>query len=46
MPIGALMVGAAAEVIGEPAVVMTNALIVLGFAAVLWWRVPSLRALG
>jgi MFS family permease len=45
MPIGALLVGAAAEVIGEPAILIINSLIVLGFAGVLWWRVPSLRAL-
>ncbi len=45
MPVGALLAGAAAEVIGEPATVAAGALILLAFAGWLWWRVPELRAL-
>lgn len=44
-PLGSLLMGAAAEAIGEPASVAVGALITLAFAAWLWWRVPHVRAL-
>jgi MFS family permease len=45
MPLGALLAGWAAELIGEPSTVGLGALISLGFAGWLWLRVPQLRAL-
>ncbi len=45
MPVGALLAGAAAEVIGEPLTVAIGAAIVLIFAAWLWLRMPQVRAL-
>ncbi len=45
MPLGALLYGAAAARVGEPPAVMTGALLQLVAAALLAWRVPSLRAL-
>jgi predicted MFS family arabinose efflux permease len=45
MPLGALLAGWAAEVIGEPYTVTLSALVSLGFAMWLWLRVPQLRAL-
>ncbi len=44
-PIGALLIGSMAEGIGEPASIFICALICLACAGVVWWRVPSLRAL-
>jgi hypothetical protein len=44
MPLGALVAGWAAELIGEPNTVALSALITLVFAAWLWLRVPQLRA--
>jgi MFS family permease len=44
-PLGALLAGWLAEVIGEPATVYLSAFVSLGFAAFLWLRVPKLRAL-
>jgi MFS family permease len=43
MPLGALLAGVVAEVIGEPLTVILSALISLSFALFLWLRVPSLR---
>lgn len=45
MPVGALLAGGVAEVTSEPAAVALSALIMFGFAAWLWLRVPRLRAL-
>jgi len=45
MPVGALLAGAVAELTSEPVTVVLGALIMLGFAAWLWLRVPQLRAL-
>lgn len=44
-PLGALLAGWLAEVIGEPATVYLSAFISLGFATFLWLRMPKLRAL-
>ncbi|MGW8249068.1 MAG: MFS transporter [Anaerolineales bacterium] len=43
MPIGALLAGGAGERIGEQATVFIGALVLLIFAVLVWWRVPSLR---
>lgn len=43
MPIGSLLAGEAGERIGEPATVFIGALVLLVFALLVWWRVPSLR---
>jgi MFS family permease len=45
MPLGALLAGWAAELIGEPNTVFLSALFSLGFSVWLWWRVPQLRRL-
>jgi MFS family permease len=45
MPVGALLAGAVAELTNEPITVVLGALIMLGFAAWLWLRMPQLRAL-
>ena len=45
MPLGALLAGGVAEVIGEPLTIMLSALISLGFAMFLWLKVPQLRRL-
>ena len=45
MPIGSLLAGGVAEVTSEPLAVVLSALIMFGFAAWLWLRVPRLRAL-
>jgi len=45
MPLGALLAGSVAEVIGEPPTIVLSALISLGFAMFLWLRVPTLRRL-
>lgn len=44
-PLGALLTGWVAEGLGEPATITLTALVSLGFAGWLWWRVPQLRAL-
>jgi predicted MFS family arabinose efflux permease len=44
MPLGALLAGWMAELVGEPVTVILSALISLGFAVWLWLRVPQLRA--
>jgi hypothetical protein len=44
-PVGALMMGAAAQAIGEPTTVALGAVVMLAFAAWLWVRVPTVRAL-
>jgi predicted MFS family arabinose efflux permease len=44
-PVGALLLGSVAEVIGEPMTVAMGALVAFAFAAWLWLRVPKLRAL-
>ena len=43
MPLGALLAGWAAELIGEPRTLMLSALISLSFSVILWLRVPQLR---
>jgi MFS family permease len=45
MPLGALLAGTVAEVMGEPAAVALGALVSLGMAVALWLRMPALRAL-
>jgi predicted MFS family arabinose efflux permease len=45
MPLGALLAGWSAELIGEPLTITLSALISLGFALWLWLRAPQLRAL-
>ncbi len=45
MPIGALMAGAVAASVGEPATVVFTALVTLAFAIILVWRMPQIRAL-
>lgn len=45
MPIGALWVGLIAERAGEPAAVISGALVVLGAAALMFAAVPRIRAL-
>ncbi|MFO7623563.1 MAG: MFS transporter [Anaerolineales bacterium] len=44
-PIGSLIAGAVADVIGEPATVLLGALIILAFAGLGWWRFPQIRKL-
>jgi MFS family permease len=44
-PLGSLLLGTVAEVIGEPMTVALGALVTLVFAGLLWLRVPQLRAL-
>ncbi len=45
MPIGALLAGALAQRLGEPIAVQAGALLALLFAALVFWRVPRLRAM-
>lgn len=45
MPIGALWAGAVAEQYGEPLTVILGAVISLGFAVFVYWRIPKVRAL-
>ncbi|MCB0155922.1 MAG: MFS transporter [Anaerolineae bacterium] len=45
MPLGALLAGGVAEVIGEPLTIIFSALISLAFALFLWLWVPALRRL-
>jgi MFS family permease len=44
-PIGSLIAGAIADVIGEPTTVLLGALIILAFAGLGWWRFPQIRKL-
>jgi MFS family permease len=44
MPLGALLAGALAHPLGEPLTVALCALVGLGFAGFVWWKVPELRA--
>ena len=45
MPLGALWSGALGHVIGAPLTIVVGALIVLGFAVLLWIRMPQVRQL-
>jgi MFS family permease len=45
MPVGALLAGGMADVVGEPATVVFTALVTLAFAIVLFWRMPQIRTL-
>ncbi len=45
MPVGALMAGGVAELIGEPNTIFVSSLVSLLFAVYLWINVPKLRAL-
>lgn len=45
MPLGALLIGSLAEKTSEPAAVVINAAVVLLVAAVVWLRLPYIRAL-
>jgi predicted MFS family arabinose efflux permease len=43
MPLGSLFAGAAADWFGEPITIQVSAIILLLFAAAIWWRVPKMR---
>jgi MFS family permease len=43
MPLGALLAGGLAARFGEPLTGYLGAFVLLGFALLVWWRVPSLR---
>jgi fucose permease len=45
MPLGALGSGALGTSIGAPLAIVVGALIVLGFAILLWLRMPQVRRL-
>lgn len=45
MPVGALLFGAVAQWLGEPATVAGGALVSLAFAVWLWFSVPQVRAM-
>lgn len=45
MPVGALWTGMIAEHFGSPTAVLSNAVIILLFAAVIWFRYPKLRTI-
>lgn len=45
MPLGALLIGWAAELWDEPTTIFLSALIILGFAIWLWLAAPQLRRL-
>jgi fucose permease len=45
MPLGALWSGALAHIIGAPLAIVVGALIVLGFAILLWVFMPQVRQL-
>jgi len=45
MPVGALLAGAVADWLSEPTTVIISAFVTLGFAVLIWLRVPQLRAL-
>jgi MFS family permease len=45
MPIGSLIAGWSAEIIGEPRTVMISAIILLVFAVWVFWRQPAMRAM-
>jgi MFS family permease len=44
MPVGSLLAGGAAVLLGEPLTVAIGALVTLGFAIRIWLRVPEVRA--
>jgi MFS family permease len=44
-PIGSLIAGAVADVIGEPTTVLLGALTIMAFAGLGWWRFPQIRKL-
>jgi len=43
MPVGALLTGTLASWLGEPSIVMINALVLFGLAIFVWARFPALR---
>jgi hypothetical protein len=45
MPIGSLWVGIIAAQVGEPTAAVLSASMLLGFATLVWARMPRLRAL-
>jgi hypothetical protein len=45
IPLGALLLGTVAEMIGEPTTLALGALVAIAFGGVLWLYVPHLRAL-
>lgn len=45
MPLGALWTGTLAEKLNQPITVIIGALISLGFAVFIFWRIPKIRAL-
>lgn len=44
-PIGSLLAGATADIIGEPTTVLIGGLIIFTFALLGWWRFPQIRQL-
>jgi MFS family permease len=44
MPLGALLNGNLAAWIGEPVTITANGVVLLGFAVLLYWRAPVMRA--
>lgn len=44
MPVGSLLAGGVATLLGEPFTVAIGALVTLGFAILIWLRVPEVRA--
>jgi len=45
IPIGSLIAGWAAEIIGEPLTVIISAVILFLFALIVFWRIPAMRAM-
>jgi len=44
-PLGSLIAGALADIIGEPITVLIGAIIILGFSGLGWWCFPQIRKL-
>jgi MFS family permease len=45
MPLGSLLAGSLADVVTEPVTVVFSALVLLGFAVFVWFRLPAVRKL-
>ncbi len=45
VPLGSLLAGSAASLVGEPLTVLASGVVLLLFGVALWFRVPQLRAL-
>lgn len=46
MPIGSLLIGSAASIIGEPMTVMLSAVLLMIYAGLIWFLRPDIRSLG